>query len=150
MSTKAKYYLLEVFCLLLSALFIYTAVSKWADFNRYVEQVRNQPFPHWSFPLAIYGLPPVELLIGFMVLINRTRLIGLWTYFIVMLFFTVYVVLILMHVFGRVPCSCSGFINTLSWPQHLIFNGLVTMLAGISILINRQKATTGISTAIIT
>jgi hypothetical protein len=37
------------------------------------------------------------------------------------------------------PCSCDGFINNLSWPQHFLFNAVLLAITVTGILLNKRK-----------
>jgi hypothetical protein len=38
------------------------------------------------------------------------------------------------------PCSCGGIISSLSWRQHIIFNGVFILLAITGIIFSKQTA----------
>ena len=109
-------------CLLLILLFSYTATSKWIDFQTFTVEMHNQPLPRWLSNLLIVLLPVLEIGIVVMILVERTRTIGLLSSLGLMFFFTGYTALVLLGVFHWVPCSCGGIIKQLSWKQQLVFN----------------------------
>jgi len=76
-------------------------------------------------------IPAVEIVIAGMLLYHRTRRLGLYASFMLMLLFTAYIIIILNYA-SYVPCSCGGIINKLGWEGHLWFNSLFTVLAGVS------------------
>ncbi|MDQ0107494.1 putative membrane protein YphA (DoxX/SURF4 family) [Chitinophaga terrae (ex Kim and Jung 2007)] len=130
--------ILNIICLLLILLFVYTGVSKFLDFERFqlvIEQT-NLLKPHavwlkWVVPIS-------ELIIAGMLATPRTRLLGLYLSTILMLSFTLYVAGVLKFS-DRLPCSCGGIINEMSWPMHLIFNIVFTILTILGIWISKFK-----------
>lgn len=131
--------MIEVISSLLVLLFLYTSLSKWLEFKRFTGEMYNQPFPHALTPWIIWLLPISEVVIVLALLFEKTRLAGLWASFILMLLFTVYTILILAHVFKRVPCTCGGVIKKLSWNQHLFFNLFFVGISLAGILLKRNE-----------
>lgn len=117
---KLKSYLL--FCFLLVLLFTYTALSKWLNMEAHLYAMRNQPFSRPVNNLLAYVLPVVEIITVVLLLMHRTRLAGLFLSFVLMALFTGYVGVVLLNVFGRIPCSCGGVLEQLGWKEHLVFN----------------------------
>ena len=109
-------------CMALVILFSYTAVSKLIDIPLFNYEMHNQPLPHWMRTGLVFFLPAIELLIVVSLLIDKTRVVGLFASLVIMLSFTAYTALILTGAFHRVPCSCGGVIKNLTWKQHLFFN----------------------------
>ena len=127
--------------LLLTILYLHTAVSKILSFQDFTFDMNNQPFPDSWTPFLIYALPATEIAIVIAFFFGRTRLLGLYLSLLLMSLFTVYTALVLLHVFKYVPCSCGGIIRQLTWPQHLILNVSCLMLniKAIQIQNNRVK-----------
>lgn len=120
--------MLIIIVMLLILLFSYTAISKLIDFRSFQIEMHNQPLPKSLTTFLIYCLPSLELFIAGTLLFERSLLIGLIISLTIMLFFTVYAVLILSGSFGWIPCSCGGIIKNLSWKQHLFFNLIIDIL----------------------
>jgi putative oxidoreductase len=137
---RLKDWLLEIFTYLLALLFFYTALSKLFDFRRFVWEIGNQPFEHWLRPILIYGLPTIELITVYLLLKSKTRQQGFYLSSLLMFAFTIYVALVTFNYYNRVPCSCAGVFHAMSWPQHLIFNILFTMIAISGIVLNSSKS----------
>lgn len=114
--------ILTFICMLLVVLFSYTAFAKLIDIRLFTIEMHNQPLPLWFTSLLVYLLPALEILIVVGLLIDRFRFAALVSSLVLMLFFTFYTALVLLHIFPRVPCSCGGVIKNLSWQQHLVFN----------------------------
>lgn len=143
-----KKLVIEISSLLLFILFAYTAASKFQDFNMFVLELNNQPFPNWITSYLAWSLPSIELLIAASLIFAKTKKIGFWASFILMFLFTTYTALVLLHVFKKVPCSCGGVISMLSWKQHLIFNLFFLALATIGIRLTKKPIWKTINTAI--
>lgn len=119
---RARSLIVEIIVALLILMFLYAAISKLLEYNKFVFDMGNQPFPNWTTPFLVWGVPISEFLIVALLPFERTRKIGLWASTILMSIFTLYIVLILLKVFPYTPCSCGDVIDKLSWTQHLYFN----------------------------
>ncbi|WP_184549776.1 MauE/DoxX family redox-associated membrane protein [Mucilaginibacter sp. FT3.2] len=119
---------------LLIILFTYAAASKLMDVNRFRSQLYLQPFSHGIADVLLYVLPTGELLLATMLCFNRTRFTGLLLSTLLMAAFTAYISMILLHYWGKVPCSCGGILENMSWPVHLAFNWAF-LLAGVTAII---------------
>jgi putative oxidoreductase len=137
---RLKDWLLEIFTYLLALLFFYTALSKIIDFKRFVWEIGNQPFEHWLRPILIYGLPTIELIVVYLLLNLKTRQQGFYLSSVLMFIFTIYVAMVTVNYYNRVPCSCAGVFHAMSWQQHLIFNIFFTIVAIIGIVLNSSKS----------
>jgi putative oxidoreductase len=117
-----KPYLLEITVFLLVLLWVYTASSKLMDFHRFRAQMHNQTIPRTLADLLIYTLPAIEIAAALLLLFRKTRLTGFYVSAILLFLFTVYIGLVLINYFGRVPCSCGGVIQIMNWRTHFMFN----------------------------
>lgn len=148
---KKSQWLSEIFTYLLALLFLFTALSKLFDFRHFIRSINNQPFDNSYTPFLVYFLPGIELLAVLLLIRVKTRVPGLWLALGLMTVFTIYVALVTFHFYNRVPCSCAGVFQKLSWPQHLIFNMAFTMMAAIAIWLEagfKRKFTNTVSTAL--
>lgn len=130
---------LQLICLLLVSLWVYTAVSKLQEPEVFQAQLHLQPFPERVADLLVWLLPLVELVAAVLLFSKRNWAAGLGLSFVLMLLFTGYVALVLAGAWGYVPCACGGVISSLDWKQHLLFNLFFTALAGTGILLMKQK-----------
>jgi uncharacterized membrane protein YphA (DoxX/SURF4 family) len=113
--------LIEIICSLLILLFVYAALSKVSDYDRFTVQLSKSPFIT-AFPrLVAWSIPAAELLIALLLVIKKTRLPGLYAAFFLMSLFTAYLIIMLNFSY-YVPCSCGGVLEKLSWNQHIVFN----------------------------
>lgn len=133
-----KEILSEIIIASLVILFLYTSTSKYFDFAAFKRAMHNQPFPSGLATLFIWTLPPAEILTAVGLMIERTRTLALSIFLALMVLFTGYIALIVLHVFPRVPCSCGGGLQSLGWTQHLLFNIIFIALA-IGVIVFRKQ-----------
>jgi hypothetical protein len=131
---------IEILSSLLILLFVYASVSKWLDFHTYIGEINNQPFPNWMTPALVWLIPLTEVSIALLLMFGKTQLLGFWASLILMSMFTIYTILILLKFFGRVPCSCGGVIEKLSWKQHLFLNLFFVGVAITGIVLRKKEA----------
>ncbi len=130
--------IVEIIAALLILLFVYTGVSKFLTIDRFIHVLGESPLIGKVSSLIAWVLPITELFIAGLLFIPRTRSIGLYSSFILMLIFTIYLGYMLAFT-PNLPCSCGGVLQQMSWPQHFIFNIFFTMLALSGIWLSRRK-----------
>lgn len=140
---KRKDLFVEITVFLYVLLYIYTAASKWLNFDDFVWQMNNQPFDDKYTSLLVYGIPTLEILTSLLLLFKKTRLIGMYGVTSLMAVFTGYVALVTTNFYDRIPCSCGGIIHDLNWPQHLILNSSFLVIGIISIVILKKEEKPG-------
>jgi hypothetical protein len=126
---------------LLILLFIYTATSKLLDFSTFRHVLSRSPLIGNKAPVVAWILPLIEILISMMLILPRTRAIGLWSSFALMLTFTGYVAWMLAYA-PQLPCSCGGVIKQMTWKQHLVFNITYTLIAFLGIWLYQRPVRT--------
>lgn len=118
----------EAITFLYVILFLYTAINKLSDYTVFREQIAMSPILEPIAPYIARLLPIYELLITALLIVPRWRIKGLYASLMTMIFFTLYIILILT--FNKnIPCSCGGFLEQLSWTEHIIFNVFFIALA---------------------
>lgn len=128
---------LEIIVALLIFLFIYTGLNKILDYQKFEFTLGRSPFIASMSGFIATTLPTGELIISAFLIFKRTRLIGLYASFFLMLLFTGYIWLMLNYAYD-LPCSCGGVLAALSWPNHLIFNIVFTALSVIGIILQSK------------
>ena len=118
-----KTVLIDIISMLFMTLFLYTGISKLMDYTVFKEQLAESPILATVSPFIAITLPLAEILTAVVLLLPRWRLIGLYISLALMTMFTIYIILILSFS-NTLPCSCGGILAQLSWPQHLVFNGI--------------------------
>jgi len=132
-----KQTILEIISLLFVILFLYTGISKFSDYDVFREQLGASPTLGPVAPVMSWGLPVIEIIVAVMVFVQRYRRYGLYASFVLMIIFTGYVGALLLFS-DELPCSCGGIIALLSWPQHLVVNVLLIILAFTAIKLQQQ------------
>ena len=137
---KTKQWIIEIIVFLLAGLFLYTAVSKLMDFDKFIWQINNQPFDNRLTPFLTHFLPVAELLLTGLLLWPKTRMAGLYGSGLLLTVFTVYIALVTFNFYPRVPCGCAAAFEHLSWPQHLIMNASFTVMAFTAIYLTKKHS----------
>jgi uncharacterized membrane protein YphA (DoxX/SURF4 family) len=114
--------LLQIVTGLLAALFFYAASSKLTDFEKSRGEMMNQVFPAQIAEILTWFIPAIELILIPLLLFPSTRKMALWASLFLLSSFTIYIAVVMTGVFGRVPCSCGGILEHMSYGTHLIFN----------------------------
>jgi hypothetical protein len=123
---------IQLIAALLIFLFVYTATSKFLDFNSFKLTLHASPLITDKNILVAWAIPVVELITAALLLIPRTRLFGLYSSLGIMTVFTLYLGYMLLFTPNR-PCVCGGVIKTMSWDQHIVFNCFFILLSLIAI-----------------
>lgn len=116
-----KQLVIEIISFLFILLFVYAALMKLMDVEKFTVQLGQSPLLMAFAPLFAWGVPIIELVIAAMLIFSRTRLVGLYASFTLMVMFTVYIIIILNFA-SHVPCSCGGILEDMNWTEHLVFN----------------------------
>ncbi len=140
-----RHVIVQIICFLYMLLFVYAAVSKLLDFENFRIQLAQSPLLSAYAGLIAPSVISAELFIVLLLCFKTTRLIGLYFSFFLMIAFTVYIYLILNYS-DFVPCSCGGFIEKLSWRQHIIFNIAFALLALVAVMLTEKtKGTSAVN-----
>lgn len=114
---------------LLILLFVYAAVSKLMAFPSFRYSLSLSPLIGKQAALLALLVPAVELLIAALLFIPLTRKKGFLAAFVLLGLFNLYIGYMLLFA-PVLPCSCGGILQSLGWKEHLLFNGIFTLLAG--------------------
>lgn len=115
-------------------LFLYAAVSKLLDFETFTVQLAQSPLLSAYASVIAWAVPGLEILIAVLLTLPKYRIPALYAAFTLMVMFTAYIFIIL-NFSDFIPCSCGGVLEKLSWTQHLIFNIVFIILAGVAVLV---------------
>lgn len=139
---KTKAIALEIIVALLVFLWIYAALSKWADYERFMIQLQHSPIYGKFAGIIFYAVPLIEIAIALMLVFAATRKTGLYLSAGLLSVFTLYIMYVLTFA-PYVPCSCGGVISSFSWLGHLFFNFgfLVLNTIGIYLYIENTRRT---------
>lgn len=135
LNEKSKRIIIEITCLLYILLLVYAAMNKGLDFENFKVELGQSPllsaFAHWiSWTVLI-----VEFAIAIFLLFPKTRTKALYAGFCLMTMFTAYI-FIMLNYSSYLPCSCGGILEKMSWNEHLIFNIVFVVLAGLALWLN--------------
>ncbi|MGE8514442.1 MAG: MauE/DoxX family redox-associated membrane protein [Chryseobacterium culicis] len=114
-------------------LFCYATISKMLDFENFQIQIAQSPLLSSFSGFVSYGILCAELAVCLLLILERTRIIGLYCSLFLMVCFSAYIYLILNYS-EFVPCSCGGILEKMGWKTHLLFN-LATVILSISSLL---------------
>ncbi|MGX5816763.1 MauE/DoxX family redox-associated membrane protein [Chitinophaga lutea] len=118
-------------------LFVYTALSKWFTYDIYLYDLQRSPELGFAAGAISILIPGAELTAAALLLFSRTRRSGFWLSLLLMTAFTLYVAYVILFA-SKWPCTCGGIIRDLSWPQHLAFNIVFTLLAVLGLRLSRR------------
>jgi uncharacterized membrane protein YphA (DoxX/SURF4 family) len=135
---KIQNLFLDTICLLYVLLFVYAAVSKLLDFENFQVQLGQSPLLSAFAGWISWLVPTIELIIAFLLLFPKWRVIALFTAFSLMMMFTAYIFIILNYS-SFVPCSCGGILEKMGWTEHLIFNIFFVVLAVLGLVLEKQQ-----------
>jgi len=123
---------------LLTLLFMYASFSKIFDPEVFQRSMYKQPFPHWVSDILMIFIPASEIIIAVFLISSKRWQLGLKLSLVLMTVFSLYIIVILLHGFGHVPCSCGGVISSLNWSQHLVFNLFFVAISLGGVLLTRN------------
>jgi uncharacterized membrane protein YphA (DoxX/SURF4 family) len=129
--------LLGIIVFMFILLFVYAAMSKLLDYERFALQIKSSPIIGPYSGLLAWAVPAIEIIIVTLLCAPKTRAIGLNAAFGLMLLFTMYISFILLFS-GNIPCSCGGILESLGWVEHLIFNFAFVLLAAMGVGLHRR------------
>lgn len=129
----------ELACWLLTVLWIYAATSKLLDFETFKGEMLNQVFPKLMAEALVRIIPATELIVTALLINPRTQRRGLYGSLFLLTLFSIYIAIVMTGVMGRIPCSCGGILEKMSWGQHLIFNLSFIALTLTALLLGRHQ-----------
>jgi len=122
-----KIAIVNIITFLTIALFLYTGISKLIDYDVFREQISLIPLFQPFAGVIVWLLPMLEFATVILLIRPRWRLLGFFAAISLMIIFTIYFMSVKI-VDEKMACSCGGFLELLSWKQHLIFNCMVIIL----------------------
>ena len=117
-------------------LWVYAATAKLLEFEAFSIQLGQSPLLSAYAGILVWLVPLSEYVLSTLLLIPKTKNIGLYGSLCLMTAFTTYIIIILNYA-DFVPCSCGGILEALSWTEHLLFNGFCIILILLVLFINR-------------
>ncbi|MDR6782832.1 putative membrane protein YphA (DoxX/SURF4 family) [Pedobacter africanus] len=138
-----KNYIVNLLSFLLVLLWIYAAINKLMDFEKFKLQLEQSPaLTGFAAAIALAG-PAIKIITAVLLFIPRTKLIGLYAACGLMVMFALYIIVIL-NFSGHLPCACDGLLKNMGWNGHLLFNVVFVLIAVTGIILqtrsNNKKA----------
>ncbi|TAN02224.1 MAG: hypothetical protein EPN39_00180 [Chitinophagaceae bacterium] len=130
--------LIEIISVLMALLWAYAACSKLVHYETFKGQLNNSPFLYFVSGLLAIAVPLIEIGIALLLMINNTRVKGLYLSVILLSLFIIYIIAILNFA-PRIPCSCGGLIQALGWKGHIFFNLFFIIIGIIAIKLSGDK-----------
>ncbi len=130
--------IIDIISALFILLFVYTAINKFMAINDLKFVLKEYPLIGGMPILVAWTLPVTELIVALWLFIPRFRLLGLYSSLALMTAFTLYLGYMLAFT-TKLPCTCGGMLQKLSWPQHFIFNIFFIALAAIAIWFYKKQ-----------
>lgn len=126
MRQPPKKFLIQLAAAILIFLFLYTSLLKILQPVAFISKLSHLPLLNEMHKSLLWLLPISELMVVILLCFPRYRELGFLLGLTLLLFFTVYI--IGLYIFAdRMPCSCGGILENMSWPQHIAFN-MVSMV----------------------
>jgi hypothetical protein len=129
---KKSVFIADIISALLLILFLYTSLSKLADYQVFKNVLAASPLLKPFAGIIGWLLPVAEILIVGLLFIPAIRLKGLYASLILISLFTLYLIYMITFT-PELPCNCGGVLKFLSWPQHVFFNLFFILLSYIGI-----------------
>ena len=133
-----KSLLLEIISSLIVLMFVYAATSKLFNIPQFNFELHRQPLPKWSLPILLWSIPISEIATSILLIMPKTRALGFYGTLVLMISFSIYILLGILKVFDKVPCSCGGIIKYFNLREHLVFNLFFVLIAIIGLIIERK------------
>ncbi|WP_108424504.1 MauE/DoxX family redox-associated membrane protein [Flagellimonas amoyensis] len=130
--------LTTLFSILLTLLFVYTAVSKLMHLDTFQLRVERMPYIASYATLISWAVPFLELVIAGLLWFTRYRTLALYASFVLLGSFTIYIIIVLKYS-ESIPCSCGGVISALGWKDHILLNISFMVLALLGILWSKKQ-----------
>jgi putative oxidoreductase len=132
--------IIEVISALFILLFLYTAINKFFSFKSLTKVLPHYPIIGGIAPFVMWALPITEIAVSVMLFIPRYRLFGLYCSLVLLSAFTIYIGYMFAFT-PKLPCTCGGMLQALTWQQHLAFNIFAVMLSLAGIRLYRIRFT---------
>lgn len=131
--------IVEIVSALFILLFLYTAINKSFSIGNTLSVLKKTPFFKQAPELIGWSVVVAEYVATILLLIPKTKKLGLYLSLGLMSSFIIYIVAMMIFV-PDLPCTCGGVISKMSWTQHLVFNIFFVILALLGIYQIRKQA----------
>jgi putative oxidoreductase len=128
----------DVIRLILIFLFAYTAANKLLNLAIFRQTMMVAHIPESLAEIISVIVPVLEIILILLLSINQTKRSGLYGSLIILLFFTGYIIYMKLWL-PKLPCSCGGIIQKLTWNQHLLLNITLTVLTYYAVMTDKKR-----------
>lgn len=137
---KLSLLLVDICCGVLIVLFLYTAISKIVGLKQFTATINQSQLLNGYGYVIAYLVPVIELIIVILLVTHSFRKVGLIASTVLLSIFTIYIVYMLLTS-SKLPCSCGGVLQSLSWREHVFFNlsFIIVSILGQRGLVKYQK-----------
>ena len=137
LADKAKEVIVDIITYLFVVLFVYTATDKFWKIESFQIFMSRLDLFHYTGKYVALMIPSSEVFISVLLLIHKTRRLGMFLSLSLMTVFTAY--LIYMKLTAEVlPCHCGGAISSLSWVQHIWFNIILILMSVAALILDKK------------
>lgn len=131
-------WIIEVISAILIIMWAYTAFSKLLEYPVFAAQLHTHSYLKYFSTYLAWALPAAEFIVALLLIIPKTRFLGLYLTIAFLLTFTGYLVFMLLFE-EDLPCSCGGFVSSLTWGQHIAFNVFLVLLAFLGVRLHNTR-----------
>jgi hypothetical protein len=129
MAASITRYINKIAQVLLQVLFIYSGIVKLMSLQKFrTDMARSPLIPENMLNFLQYLIPGTEILVVILLVFASTKRFGFYGGFFLLSLFTVYLIA-LVSAFSNLPCSCGGILGGMSYPAHIAFNIVFTLVA---------------------
>lgn len=123
-----KQWILEGLMMIIICLYVFVTVNKLVGFEPFITQLKQQRLLKDFATLIAVMVPIWHAALVVLMLIPKTRMLGIWTSMITIMTYNLYIGAMLTEKFGPIPCNCVGIWHTMSWEAQFIINfGLLAL-----------------------
>lgn len=121
MNASKRTLIAEIISALYILLFVYAALSKIIDFQKFQIELGKSPILNFVSTYVAVAIPALEIIISIFLIIKKFQYFALYACFSLMVMFSCYIIIIL-NFSPYIPCTCGGILENMTWSQHLTFN----------------------------
>ena len=138
MKIKKEQLIIDIVAILYILIFVYTGVYKLVNHRVFYLQLIGHPLLKDYAHIVSWVVPVVEVVAALLLAFSITRMKGIYLSLATMSCFTIYLIyMIVTH--PKLPCSCGGIVNSLSWRQHVMVNTLYILMGITAIILHKRK-----------
>lgn len=134
-SSRNKTIIVRTICYVLAAVLLYSAYAKFVDLETFKVSLYISDLISNEYVSYLYiSVPSVELILALLLIYGKRRKEVLFSAFALFGIFTLYYALSKQD--GGNQCACGGFLNELTFTQHLTLNIVLITLSLVGLLVH--------------